>query len=188
MPTPVLNNFSPFQKLYNQLPDYKFLKVFGSSCFPLLRPYNHHKLDFHNKKCVFIGYSHIHKGYKCLDRTGKVFVARHVTFNELEFPYYELFLKDKPTIFSHSVTSTSSSVHFFLPQTPILSNSSNEEPSAAVSSPALSSASKSHSLQNSVHSQSLNLSSRPSNSPQPVLSTHLMVIRLKLESINPKTI
>lgn len=57
MPTPVLSNLSPFQKLHNQNTDYKFLKVFGCSCFPLLRPYNWHKLDFHTHKCVFIGYS-----------------------------------------------------------------------------------------------------------------------------------
>ena len=38
IPTPVLNNKTPYQKLHNQLPDYQFLKVFGCSCFPLLRP------------------------------------------------------------------------------------------------------------------------------------------------------
>ncbi|KAH9682619.1 retrovirus-related pol polyprotein from transposon RE1 [Citrus sinensis] len=176
------------QLLHNsQLPDYKFSKVFGCSCFPFLRPYHHHKLDFHTQKCVFIGYSPIHKGYKCLDRTGKVFVARHVTFNELEFPYSELFLKTKSNILSHSATSTPSSVHFFLPQTPVLSHSSNEEPSAAVSSPVLSPASESHSLPHSVHSQSLDQLSRSSNSSPPVISTHPMVTRSKAGIYKPKT-
>ena len=53
IPTPVLNNKSPYQKLHNRLPDYQFLKVFGCSCFSLLRPYNQHKLDFHTQKMCF---------------------------------------------------------------------------------------------------------------------------------------
>lgn len=104
MPITVLNHLSLFQKLHQNFPDYKFLKVFSCSCFPLLRPYNQHKLDFHTKKCVFISYSLIHKRYKCLDKTGKVFVARHVTFNEQEFPYSELFSRSQISVSSSSNT------------------------------------------------------------------------------------
>ena len=67
MPTSVLNNLSLFQKLHNHLPDYQFPKVFGCSCFPFLKSYNQHKLDFHTQKCIFIGYSPLHKDYKCLN-------------------------------------------------------------------------------------------------------------------------
>lgn len=83
MPTQVLGNISHFKKLHNQLPDHTFLRVFGCFYFPLLRPYNQHKLDIHTQKCVFISYNPLHKGYKCLDRSGRVFIARHVTFNEI---------------------------------------------------------------------------------------------------------
>ena len=59
-----------------------------------------HKLDFHTQKCVFIGYNPMHKGYKCLDKSGRIYIGRHVVFNESEFSYAELF----------SVPSNSSSI------------------------------------------------------------------------------
>ncbi len=111
MSTPVLNNLSLFQKLYNQLPDYPFFKVFSCSYFPFLKPYNHHKLDFHTKKYIFIDYSPLHKGYKCLDLSGKVFVTRHVSINETKFPYKELFLKQS-TLNVSNIDISSSSVQF----------------------------------------------------------------------------
>ncbi|KAA3477498.1 Retrovirus-related Pol polyprotein from transposon TNT 1-94 [Gossypium australe] len=45
LPTPVLQNQSPFEKLYNVQPDYSQLRVFGSACFPYLRPFQQHKLQ-----------------------------------------------------------------------------------------------------------------------------------------------
>lgn len=46
MPTPILQNRSPFEKLYQKIPDYNFLKVFGCAFYPYLRPYNSNKLAF----------------------------------------------------------------------------------------------------------------------------------------------
>ena len=46
MPSKVIHNVSPFEKLYSCKPDYAFLRVFGCLCYPLLRPYNKHKLNF----------------------------------------------------------------------------------------------------------------------------------------------
>lgn len=43
-----------------------------------------------------IGYSPLHKGYKCLDSTGKICIAQHVKFNESEFLFSELFPSNKP--------------------------------------------------------------------------------------------
>ena len=87
MPTFILENKSPFQILYNKIPDYSFLKVFGCVVFPHLRDYNKYKLDFQSDECIFLGYITAHKGYKCLHKSRKIFVMRHVVFNESDFPF-----------------------------------------------------------------------------------------------------
>ena len=69
--TPILKMFSPYQTLFHKTPDYNFLKPFGCVCFPLVRPYKKHKLDFRSDLCLFLGYSKQHKGYKCLNTTAK---------------------------------------------------------------------------------------------------------------------
>ena len=88
LPTPILKQNNPYTKLFNVAPDYTFLRVFGCACYPLLRPYNSHKLEFRSKKCVFLGYSSNHHGYRCLDLdSNKVYTSRHVVFDELSFPF-----------------------------------------------------------------------------------------------------
>uniref|UniRef100_A0A803PM38 Integrase catalytic domain-containing protein n=1 Tax=Cannabis sativa TaxID=3483 RepID=A0A803PM38_CANSA len=97
LPTPVLKLKTPFEVLFKQQPDYKFLKVFGVSCFPCLRAYQNHKFQFHSTKCVNLGYSDKHKGYKCLSSTGRLYISRDVIFNEDEFPFKSGFLNtNKP--------------------------------------------------------------------------------------------
>jgi len=63
IPTPVLHNLSPYQKLFHKAPDYLSLRIFGCDCYPHLRPYQTHKFDFRSSQCVFLGYSASHKGY-----------------------------------------------------------------------------------------------------------------------------
>ncbi|KAE8676646.1 hypothetical protein F3Y22_tig00111582pilonHSYRG00259 [Hibiscus syriacus] len=86
LPVDLLGGISPFEKLYNKKPDYQFLRVFGCQCFPCLRPFNLHKFDFISKLCVFLGYSPQHHGYQCLNESGRVYISRHVVFNEYVFP------------------------------------------------------------------------------------------------------
>jgi histone deacetylase 1/2 len=49
LPTPVLNNKSPYYVLLHKQPDYKALKIFGCACFPFLRPYNSNKLNYRSQ-------------------------------------------------------------------------------------------------------------------------------------------
>ncbi|GJV38730.1 putative RNA-directed DNA polymerase [Tanacetum coccineum] len=79
MPSRTSTNKSPFEHIFKRSPDYSFLRVFGCLCFPHLRPYNRHKMDFHSTPCVFLGYSPSHHGYRCLDiSTERLYIAQHV--------------------------------------------------------------------------------------------------------------
>ncbi|GJS77982.1 retrotransposon protein, putative, ty1-copia subclass [Tanacetum coccineum] len=45
-------------------------------------------MDFRSTPCVFLGYSPSHHGYRCLDiSTERLYIARHVCFNEAQFPF-----------------------------------------------------------------------------------------------------
>jgi len=79
---------SPFQKLYGVQPDYQHLRTFGCLCYPNITAIAPHKLAPRSIKCVLLGYSPDHKGYRCLDlSSGCVLTSRHVYFEEDCFPF-----------------------------------------------------------------------------------------------------
>ncbi|KAD1423642.1 hypothetical protein E3N88_42847 [Mikania micrantha] len=74
--------------LKQRKPDLSFLRVFGCQCYPHLRAYNKHKLDFRSTSCVFLGYSTTHHGYRCFDTaTDRLYIARHGRFNVHSFSF-----------------------------------------------------------------------------------------------------
>ena len=91
VPSKVIHNETPLERLFNRKPEYSFLRTFGCACWPNLRPYNSHKLSFRSTRCAFLGYSNLHKGYKCLDiSSGRIYISRDVAFDENIFPFSEL--------------------------------------------------------------------------------------------------
>lgn len=95
-----INSFSPFEKLLHIPPDYSLLKTFGCVCWPYLRPFNKHKMNFGSELCIFLGYSPFHRGFKCLDlQSNRVFISRHILFDDRIFR------------FSNSNPNTSNSNH-----------------------------------------------------------------------------
>ncbi|CAJ2641560.1 unnamed protein product [Trifolium pratense] len=79
---------TPTTILYQKLPSYSHLKVFGCLCFPLIPSTTRNKLQPRSKPCVFLGYPSNHRGYKCLDLSNhKIFISRHVIFDENVFPF-----------------------------------------------------------------------------------------------------
>nr|KYP75364.1 Copia protein [Cajanus cajan] len=107
LPTPIIRNKSPYSVLLNKEPDYNNLKSFGCACYPCIKPYNAHKLQYHTTKCVFLGYSSSHKGFKCMNSNGRIFISRHVIFNEHEFPFHDGFLNKQKSaeIFTEPASS-----------------------------------------------------------------------------------
>lgn len=63
------------------------------------------KLEFRYISYVFLGYSSLDNGFKCVDLvSGNVYIFRHVLFNELHFPYSK---------FSFKINSATTSSNFF---------------------------------------------------------------------------
>ena len=86
LPSPILDYKTPFQCLYNDVPDYSLLKVFGCLCFA--STHDTDKFDPRALRCVFMGYLFDHKGYKLLNlETKQMFISRHVVFHETTFPF-----------------------------------------------------------------------------------------------------
>jgi hypothetical protein len=85
LPTRVVDNKCPLQCFFDSPPNYSMLKVFGCACWPHLRAYNKHKLAFRFKECIFLSYSSLYKGYKCLDiDSGRIYIS---IFDEDVFPF-----------------------------------------------------------------------------------------------------
>lgn len=86
------DNKSSYEALHGSAPDYTSLRAFGCKCYPYLRPYMQDKLDPKSLFCVFLGYNEKYKGYRCYyPPTGKVFISRHVLFDETHFPYSDVY-------------------------------------------------------------------------------------------------
>jgi hypothetical protein len=79
------SSLSPFTQLFHKDPN---LRILGQ---PHLRPYIDHKLQPRSMPCIFLGYAPQQKGYRCLHiPTNRIWISRHVVFDENRFPFREL--------------------------------------------------------------------------------------------------
>ena len=112
LPSPTLQNKSPYQIIYKTKPNYNFLKVFGCLCWPNLRPYTKNKLEPRSTPCIFLGYSPNHIGYLCLDpKTNKIYTSKDVIFDETSF----FFKSPNYPLASTQLYDTPQSTKFSLP-------------------------------------------------------------------------
>ena len=107
-------------------PDYTKFRSFGCACYPLMCPYNKHKLDFRSACCLFLGYSLHNKGYIGISSSGKNFISKHVVFNEDVFSYSNPQYGFLPALSTPSISSpihstlTILSSHPLVPPSPLL--------------------------------------------------------------------
>jgi hypothetical protein len=88
LPTKAISAPSPHFALFDTTPSYAHLRVFGCACYPNTSATAPHKLAPRSCRCVFLGYSSEHKGYRCLDLiTNRLLVSWHIVFDESSFPF-----------------------------------------------------------------------------------------------------
>jgi hypothetical protein len=88
LPTKAISTTSPYFSLHGVAPSYEHLRVFGCACYPNISAKAAHKLAPQSTRCIFLGYSADHKGYRCLDlTTNNIIVSRHVVFYEVDFSF-----------------------------------------------------------------------------------------------------
>jgi len=63
LPTPTLDDLSPFELLYGKSPIYSNFHPFGCLIFPYLRDYAPHKLSPRSRPYIFLGYSMSYHGF-----------------------------------------------------------------------------------------------------------------------------
>ncbi|WJZ95359.1 hypothetical protein VitviT2T_014135 [Vitis vinifera] len=83
IPSTVIHNQTPYERLFGSPPNYHHLRSFGSACFVLLQPHEHNKLEPRSRLCCFLGYGETQKGYRCYDPVShRLRVSRNVVFWE----------------------------------------------------------------------------------------------------------
>jgi hypothetical protein len=87
LPTMTIQAVCAHLALFGSAPSYEHLRVFDCTCYTNTTATAPHKLSQRSTRCVFLGYSVDHKGYRCLDlSTNCLIVSRHVVFDEDSFP------------------------------------------------------------------------------------------------------
>lgn len=86
-PSNAFKGKSPLEIIGKKL-NLSYLRAFGCTCYFHLEENQRHKLEVRTAKCIFMGYPHQKKGYKCYNATDeKVYFSRDVRFLEHQ-PFY----------------------------------------------------------------------------------------------------
>uniref|UniRef100_A0A2N9G644 Integrase catalytic domain-containing protein n=1 Tax=Fagus sylvatica TaxID=28930 RepID=A0A2N9G644_FAGSY len=139
-PSPVIQNTTPYERLFGTSPNYSLLKVFGCVCFVLLQPHERTKLQPRSQLCCFLGYGLEEKGYRCYDPVAKrLRVSRHVVFWEhkmfYSLPLFSAGNSDSqadplPNLFPEIPSPSAESVNPISDESPPADPSSDESPTA----------------------------------------------------------
>ena len=81
LPSPTLNDDSPYFHLFGHALNYSNLHIFGCVCFVYLPAHERNKLIVQSIKCAFFGYAGTQKGLLCYDpHARRTRVSRNVIF------------------------------------------------------------------------------------------------------------
>ena len=96
MPSPFLNNHTPYEKLHGKIYDIESLRVFGCLCFSSTLTANRKKLDPKAATSVFLSFKLNTKGFIMFDlKTKAISAFRNVIFYKDFFPFIG---QDKPDV------------------------------------------------------------------------------------------
>ncbi|CAN1779045.1 Retrovirus-related Pol polyprotein from transposon RE1 [Linum perenne] len=88
IPTPILQNHSPYEKLFKAVPNLRNLKVFGCLYYASTLHHNRTKFQPRAVQCIFVGIPVGIKGYKVMEIESKrVLISRDVIFYENIIPF-----------------------------------------------------------------------------------------------------
>ncbi|WVZ08611.1 hypothetical protein V8G54_021957 [Vigna mungo] len=89
MPTPILQNETPHERVHGSLCDLSMLRVFGCLCYANTIIAHRKKFDDRVVPGIFLGFKKHTKGYLFLNlKNHKVEISRNVAFHENVFPYH----------------------------------------------------------------------------------------------------
>jgi len=90
LPTRVLHDCTPYEKLLHKAPQYQHMRVFGCLAFASNPSRTGDRFQPRRVPCLFLGYPATQKGYKLLNLlTDQTFVSRDVVFHEHIFPMHQ---------------------------------------------------------------------------------------------------
>ena len=103
IPSPVIQNQTPYERLFGSPPDYHHLRSFDSACFVLLQSHEHNKLESRSRLCCFLSYGETQKGYRCYDPVSyHLHISRNVVFWEhrlfVELSYFRASLSSSSVL------------------------------------------------------------------------------------------
>ena len=79
--SPTTHKKSSFELLYEKLPDYSSLRVFGCVCFVSLPSHKRNELEPQSWLCYFLSYGIFQKGFRCYDPISRRFrISHHMEF------------------------------------------------------------------------------------------------------------